>query len=115
VTWSVAAALAPGEPDAAAGGVAPVPAEGEAAPAGAGVLPHGSTVAAGPGEPDAADAAAPAPAEGEAAPEGGNWGVGEDAEEPLPHPSTRIATAIANRRKPRKLALERRLIESPIG
>jgi hypothetical protein len=122
VTWSVAtavtvaAALAPGEPDTATEGVATVPADGEAALVGTGVPPHGSAVAEGPeGTDTATDAVAPVPADGEAAPAGESWGAGEDVEDAPPHPSTRIATAIAAWSKPRKVALERRLIDSPIG
>jgi hypothetical protein len=111
---AVAEAEAPGERDATAEGEAAVPADGEAV-VGSGVLPHASAVAEGPGGPEtAADGEAPVPADGEAVVDAGG-GVGEDVEDAPPHPSTRIATAIAARRKPRKVALERLLIDSPIG
>jgi hypothetical protein len=116
VTWpvamaeTVAAALAgaPGERDGAADREALVSADGEGAPVGSGVLPHASAVAEGPEGMDTA-------ADGEAATVDEGRGVGEDVEDAPPHPSTRIATATAARRKPPKVALERRLIDSPIG
>ena len=108
VTVAAAVAEAPGEPDAAT--------DGEEAAVGTGVLPHGSAVEVGPEGPDAvADGEAPDTADDEAAAVDAGRGVGENVEDAPPHPSTRIATAMAARKTPRNVALERRLIDSPIG